>query len=181
MALILLLYNINNNMKTNFQKVKEFHETFELDINDKPQFDVFTKNPKLVKLRMSLIDEEVNELREAMKNHDMKETVDALADILYVVYGTGVSLGFGNLDNAFDIVHQSNMSKACVSEEEAIQTINWYKKEYTNGNHKYDTPTYKKSKDDKYWIVYNKSSGKILKSINYKPVDFNFMLQQQNT
>jgi len=39
-------------MKTNFQKVKEFHETFELDINTTPQFNVFTKNPKLVKLRM---------------------------------------------------------------------------------------------------------------------------------
>jgi len=226
-------------MKTNFEKVREFHEAFELDINDEPYKDVFDKNPKLVNFRMQLIDEEVEELREAIKNKDEIETIDALADILYVVYGAGISFGlnldtiirpnksdmvnFANsimhlldtevdklrkaikhknmdetenalenilyvvyciglllgyqMDNAFDLVHQSNMSKVCVSEEEAIKTVNWYKKEYANGNYKYDSPTYRKASNNKYWIVYNKSTGKILKSINYKPVDFSSILQ----
>jgi len=143
-----------------------------------PNLMFFDKNPQLVKLRMSLIDEEVNELREAMKNHDMTETLDALADILYVVYGTGISLGF-SLDTAFDLVHQSNMSKVCHTEEEAKETVEWYKKYYLLGTKKlvYDTPAYKLSPDKKYWIIYNKSTGKILKSINYKPVTFDSMLK----
>ena len=164
-------------MQTNFQKVKEFHETFELDVNDKPQYHVFDENPQLVKLRMSLIDEEVNELREAIKNKDTKETLDALADILYVTYGAGASFGY-SLDKAFDLVHRSNMTKACHTEEEAIKTVEWYKKYYKPNSTElmYDSPAYKLSPDKKYWIIYNKSTGKILKSINYKAVDFNSVL-----
>ena len=166
-------------MKTNFEKVREFHEVFGLDINDEPYKDVFDKDPKLVNLRKNLIIEEVEELLEAIKNKDMKETLDALADILYVTYGCSLSFGC-DLDNAFDLVHQSNMSKLCVSEEEAIKTVTWYKKEYMIGNHKYDSPTYRKASNNKYWIVYNKSTGKILKSINYEPVSFTSILGKVN-
>jgi len=107
----------------------------------------------------------------------MIETLDALADILYVTLGAGVSFGL-QLDKAFDLVHQSNMSKVCTSEKEAKETISWYKKNYIPGTKKlvYDTPSYKKSKNGKYWIIYNESSGKRLKSINYKPVKFNSIL-----
>ena len=77
-------------------------------------------DPKLIKYRLSLIIEEAEELKEAVKNHDFKEIVDALADLLYVVYGMGTSIGV-NLDKAFNIVHESNMSKLCNTEEEAIE------------------------------------------------------------
>ena len=103
---------------------------------------------------------------------DMVETLDALSDILYVVYGMGASLGL-DLDRGMGLVHQSNMSKSCKSEEEAQATVDNYATD-----DRYDSPAYRKSPDGKYWVVYNKSTGKILKSINYKAVDFTDMLKK---
>lgn len=153
--------------KSNFLKVSNFNKVFGVDRYEKPQPDIFTKNPKLVELRLALITEEVNELIEAVKNHDFTEVVDALADILYVVYGAGDCFGV-DLDEAYQIVHSSNMTKICKSEDEAIKTVEWY---LAHKADIYPEPTYKQSDDGKYWIVYNKTSGKVLKSINYLPAD----------
>ena len=57
-----------------------------------------------------MIAEEVEELRVALKNRDIKEVADALTDILYVTYGAGHAFGI-NLDACFDEVQNSNMSK----------------------------------------------------------------------
>lgn len=159
---------------TNFDKVVEFNRTFGVPINDTVQTNVFTENPDLVKLRLSLIQEETKELKEAIDNHDMVETIDALADILYVVYGAGASFGI-NMDKAFHDVHESNMSKSCVSEEEAIETVEWYKTQFAESKLPYDSPAYRKSGNK--WIIYNESTGKILKSINYKPVDLSTYIE----
>lgn len=158
--------------KTNFQKVVEFNQAFGLPHFDKPYQDVWESNPHLVQLRLSLIEEEVNELKQSIKEKNMTETLDALADILYVVYGAGSSFGL-DLDKAFDLVHKSNMSKLCETEEIAIQTVENYKKHHSD---RYDSPTYRKSKDGKYWVVYNQSTGKILKSFLYNPVKFDSIL-----
>ena len=79
--------------QTNFESIKQFHNTFGLLINDKPNHDIFEKDPKTVQLRIDLIQEEFNELKEAIQNKDMVEIGDALADILYVTYGAGASFG----------------------------------------------------------------------------------------
>ena len=156
---------------TNFKKVDQFNKTFGVTTHNTLQNDIFDKDPKLVQLRLDLITEEVQELKDAIKQKDMKETIDALSDILYVVYGAGSSFGI-NLDVAFDMVHQSNMSKLCRNEEVAKMTVEWYKKEYEEGRLPYDSPTYRKDdKTDKY-IVFNESTGKIIKSREYNPVDF---------
>ena len=160
---------------SNFNKVVEFNKSFGVTTHDTPQKQIFTQDEKLVKLRKDLILEEVSELVDAMKNHDMVETTDALADILYVVYGAASSFGI-DIDKAFDIVHKSNMSKLCTTEEEAKQTVEWYQQKYKSGEQPYDTPTYRKSDDGKYWVVFNESSGKILKSINYTPAEFSSVL-----
>ena len=65
---------------------------------------------KINKLRVSLINEELEEFKEAIKNNDLKEAADALTDILYVTYGAGHAFGI-NLDECFDEVQRSNMSK----------------------------------------------------------------------
>lgn len=161
--------------KTNFQKVVEFNRVFGVPVFEEPHMEVFEKAPKLVNLRMDLIREEVRELEEAVRNRDMTETLDALSDILYVVYGMGASFGL-DLDKGMDLVHKSNMSKLCTSEEEAEKTVIWYEGQFKTGALPYDSPNYRKSDDGKYWVVYNRSSGKILKSINYSPVDFSSML-----
>ena len=91
---------------TNFEKVKKFMETFGQEIKEKAQFP----NEKITSLRHDLIKEELDELKEAMDNNDIKEVADALTDILYVTYGAGHAFGI-NLDKCFEEVQNSNMSK----------------------------------------------------------------------
>ena len=91
---------------TNFEKVGYFMKTFGQEIKNKPGLS--TK--KINKLRVSLINEELEEFKKAIKNNDLKEVADALTDILYVTYGAGHAFGI-NLDKCFDEVQQSNMSK----------------------------------------------------------------------
>ena len=65
---------------------------------------------KIIKLRYELILEELNELKAAIDQRDLKEVADALTDILYVTYGAGHAFGI-NLDDCFQEVQNSNMSK----------------------------------------------------------------------
>lgn len=154
---------------SNFQKVVLFNQTFRVPVHTRIQHDIWTKNPKLVKLRMSLIREEMKELEEAVANHDMTETVDALTDILYVVYGMGASLGI-DLDKAFDIVHRSNMSKVCTTEEDAKETVRRYQ-----DDPRYDSPTYEQIGHNCF-LVKNQSTGKVLKNYKYKPANFESLM-----
>ena len=91
---------------TNFEKVGFFMTTFGQEVKKKASFS----SDKINNLRISLINEELEELKEAIKNQDLKETIDALTDILYVTYGAGHSFGV-NLDDCFEEVQSSNMSK----------------------------------------------------------------------
>ena len=91
---------------SNFTKVGIFMETFGQEVKNKPSFS----SDKINKLRIDLIKEELNELKEAMDNKDLLEVADALTDILYVVYGAGHAFGI-DLDMCFDEVQNSNMSK----------------------------------------------------------------------
>ena len=65
---------------------------------------------KINSLRISLIEEELDELKQAMNEKNIKEVADALTDILYVTYGAGHAFGI-DLDKCFDEVQNSNMSK----------------------------------------------------------------------
>ena len=91
---------------SNFNKVKTFMETFGQEIKTKPSFST----DKINSLRYDLIKEELEELKEAMKNKDLLEVADALTDILYVTYGAGHAFGI-DLDKCFEEVQNSNMSK----------------------------------------------------------------------
>ena len=91
---------------TNFERVRKFMETFGQEIKEKAEFP----NEKITSLRHDLIKEELDELKEAMDNKDIKEVADALTDILYVTYGAGHAFGI-NLDKCFEEVQNSNMSK----------------------------------------------------------------------
>ena len=91
---------------SNFQNVKKFMQTFGQEVKEKAEFP----NEKVVQLRCELIKEELEELRQAIKDNDIKEVADALTDILYVTYGAGHAFGI-NLDKCFYEVQQSNMSK----------------------------------------------------------------------
>ena len=91
---------------SNFNKVGIFMKTFGQEVKSKPSFST----DKINKLRIDLIKEELDELKEAMDNDDLLEVADALTDILYVAYGAGHAFGI-DLDKCFDEVQNSNMSK----------------------------------------------------------------------
>ena len=91
---------------TNFEKVKQFMQTFGQEVKTKASFS----DEKTNQLRLDLIMEELEELKNAMESKDLLEVADALTDILYVTYGAGHAFGI-NLDKCFDEVQKSNMSK----------------------------------------------------------------------
>ena len=91
---------------SNFEKVKKFMQTFGQEVKIKSSFP----NKKIVDLRYDLIEEELSELKTAIKDNDIVEIADALTDILYVTYGAGHAFGI-DLDKCFNEIQLSNMSK----------------------------------------------------------------------
>ena len=91
---------------TNFNKVGIFMKTFGQEVKEKPSLS----SEKINQLRVSLIKEELDELKEAMDSKNLLEVADALTDLLYVTYGAGHAFGI-DLDKCFDEVQNSNMSK----------------------------------------------------------------------
>lgn len=86
--------------------VAEFHETFDIAVETVPLVpDEATRS-----LRVRLIQEEFDELQEALGRRDTAAVAKELADLLYVVYGTAVSCGI-DMEPVFREVHRSNMSK----------------------------------------------------------------------
>ena len=91
---------------TNFELVGDFMEVFGQIVELDPRMP----DSDTMDLRVSLIEEELDELNEAIANNDIVEVADALTDLLYVIYGAGHSFGI-DLDECFAEVHGSNMSK----------------------------------------------------------------------
>ncbi len=249
--------------QTPYEKVCDFNKAFDYKVYSIHEGNPLDLYPKDAKYRYDLIHEEgVVELGTAFKNNDRVETMDGIADLLYVLYGacytynlnpdkminslfgsynifyeesrihvfnTNLSsneyyesllnsiselknsllenknmielyvilvktiiktyeFGFNlkiNINKVFDIVHSSNMSKLCKTEDEAKETVLSYQNKYIiykdscdkygvesseakSVYSPYDSPYYYKSGD--YWLVKNKSTGKALKSINYTAV-----------
>lgn len=96
------------NNKTTIEQVQEFHETYGLPV----EVEQTTGSKKTKELRINLLQEELDELKEALENDDMVETLDALIDLQYVLDGAFLSFGLQGVKNdAFNEVHRSNMSK----------------------------------------------------------------------
>jgi len=91
---------------TNFEKVGEFMKTFGQEVKSKSSLS----SDKINILRINLIEEELDELKQAINQKNLIEVADALTDILYVTYGAGHAFGI-NLDKCFEEVQNSNMSK----------------------------------------------------------------------
>ena len=91
---------------TNFELVEDFMEAMGQEVNAVPTFP----EEDIQRLRLDLIEEELDELHYAIDNKDMVEIADALGDLLYVVYGAGHAFGI-DLDECFKEIHASNMSK----------------------------------------------------------------------
>ena len=106
--------------------------------------------------------EELEEYKEACENGNIVEVLDAMCDLAYVALGNGVML-HGLKDKiwpAYLEVQASNMSKACKTEEEALETVRVRSEEQGTACH------FEKLEEGRY-IVYRSSDRKVMKSINY--------------
>jgi predicted HAD superfamily Cof-like phosphohydrolase len=140
--------------------VSEFHKTFNAPILDSPEIPSSDR----CDLRVNLLQEELNELSEAIKNNDIIEIADALCDLQYVLSGAVLEFGLGDkFVELFNEVQRSNMSKACDSMQEAIATLSHYKQ-------KDGTEGYYKEVNGK-WVVYRNGDNKVLKSVSYSPAN----------
>jgi predicted HAD superfamily Cof-like phosphohydrolase len=156
---------------TTTHQVAEFHRTFGHPINHSPVND-----PVLGNARVRLIREELNELEKACKEGDIVEQLDALCDLEYVVKGSVLALGFPHIFNeAFDAVHESNMTKLCNSVEEAERTIEFTK---TKEQYKDDVITYIPAPNHPGKFVVVTDKGKVVKSIGYKPVNLQVIVDE---
>ena len=139
-------------------EVEEFNETFAKPNNYEPTIP----EKKEWQFVYDFIQEELEEYREACENGDIVEVLDALCDIAYVSLGNGTMLhGLkSKIWPAYLEVQGSNMSKACETEEEAIQTVSQRSKEQGEACH------FEKVAEGRY-IVYRTRDKKVMKSINY--------------
>jgi predicted HAD superfamily Cof-like phosphohydrolase len=145
-------------------EVAKFHELFNHPILEKPNIP----SAKRCNLRVELIQEELNELQQAIIDNDIIEVADALCDIQYVLAGAVLEFGLKEkFADLFDEVQRSNMSKACETIEDAEATLEHYAQ--------LGTEAYYKPQDGMY-LVYRKDDNKTLKSINYSPADLKKIL-----
>ncbi len=145
--------------------VAELHKTFKHPILPEPAIP----DENRCKLRVALLAEELKEMEVAILEKDLVGIADALCDLQYVLSGAILEFGLGEKFNAlFEEVQRSNMSKACNSEAEANQTVQFYKE-------KDGTECYYRKEGNK-WLVYRKADNKTIKSINYSPANLDRIL-----
>lgn len=128
-------------------------------------------------LRFGLIDEENKELADAAAADDLVEVADALCDTLYVVLGACLAYGFSPelMEKLFAEVQASNMSKACSTLQEALDTRTWLCQQ---GSNRLDDFLISQVGDK--WVVKRKSDGKVLKSMNWKQPNLKAILDGSN-
>ena len=151
-------------MKEIINKVVEFNK-----IGGQLQFDN-CNNKEILNLKIGLIQEELDELHKASIDNNKIEMLDALGDLLYVLIGFAYTYKLEDkLEKAFDLIHDSNMSKFCLSEEEAVLSVENYDL--------IDIDTYYK-KVGKYYIIFRTRDNKILKSLNYQKVNLSNLIDE---
>lgn len=151
-----------NNKETFIPFISEVEEFNEVMGKSYQNRTTPTINPKDAQFVIDFIQEELDELKEAVEKKDIVEIFDALLDITYVGLGNG-ALVFGLKDRivaGYAEVQGSNMSKICNSLEEAEETVKVRSKEQGEPCH------YLSDGNGKY-VVYRSSDNKVMKSINY--------------
>lgn len=124
-------------------------------------------------LRVKLIQEELDELKVGIQSKDIVECADAFADLQYVLSGAIHEFGLGErFGNIFDNVHQSNMSKICISYEEADDTLKHYKNQ--------GIEVYSEKLEGDTYVIKRKVDNKVLKSINYSPAKLTTLVKGEN-
>ena len=145
--------------------VAKFHDTFDLPILETP----IVPSKERCNLRINLLQEELNELKEAIEDNDIVEIADALCDIQYVLSGAIHEFGLGNKFKVlFEEVQRSNLSKTCSTHELAVETQEHYLKTKNTIS--------KIVERNGQYLVYRTSDGKVLKSVKYSPANIKELL-----
>ncbi|MEZ0610376.1 hypothetical protein ACAW74_17810 [Fibrella sp. WM1] len=144
--------------------VAEFHRTFHAPVLDTPQIPSEAR----CGLRVALLAEELDELRDAIAGKDIVAVADALCDLQYVLSGAVLEFGLGEHFKAlFDEVQRSNMSKACLTVDEAEATVAQYTAKGVACHY---------VESDGKFLVYRDADHKTLKSVGYSPADLASLL-----
>lgn len=124
-----------------------------------------------ISLAISLVEEELQELKDGIQNKDRKEVLNAIVDLWWVISNVSYfsNINLKELEKEFENVEKSNFSKYCKTYEEAQKTVD----AYSNGTHPNKLgviiETYIVSTNSvEYPFVVKRKDGKILKSINFK-------------
>ncbi len=140
-------------------EVEEFNNTMGKGWQNRTEPTIDKKDAQFV---VDFIQEELDEMKEAIEQDDIVGILDAILDITYVGLGNG-ALVFGLKDKilpGYAEVQASNMSKICKTEEEAQETVKVRSEEQGESCH------YEGSEEDGY-VVYRTRDMKVMKSINY--------------
>ena len=147
--------------------VAAFHRTFNLPVEDQP----LIPGADRCALRVNLLTEELEELKEAIRDNDLVGIADALCDLQYVLSGAILEFGMGESFSAlFNEVQRSNMSKVCATRQEAEDTLEYYARERQQEGRIVE-------KDGRF-IVYRTADSKVLKSVNYSEADLETVLHR---
>ena len=142
------------------EQIKHWREVFGLPNRTVPQIP----SKEALKLAIKLVFEEVEELRIAIENESINDIADGVGDGFFVLAQVAYECG---LDPKAIVqkVYDSNMSKLCKTEDEAIQTVAAYLKK--------GIKTYIEPKDE-YFVIKRSEDGKVLKSINFKEPEWSY-------
>lgn len=150
--------------------VAQFHRLFLHPVLESPTIPTKDRS----ELRIALIQEELDELKDAILANDIVAAADALCDLQYVLSGTVLEFGLKNVfASLFNEVHRSNMTKACKTEEEAKETVKYYQLKI-GGEFHYEL-------HDGLYLVYRTSDRKTLKSVNYEAANIFGILHRDET
>jgi len=147
--------------------VAEFHRTFNLPVLETPSIPGTDR----CALRMNLLQEELDELKQAIEEKDITSVADALSDIQYVLSGAILEFGLASkFKDLFEEVQRSNMSKVCHDYATAEETVEYYRaKDGTRGFIR---------ESESGYLVYRESDQKVLKSIKYSPADLESIIKK---
>ena len=146
--------------------VAEFHRTFNMPILDSPAIP----GEDRCALRVNLLQEELDELKQAIIEKDITGVADALADLQYVLSGAILEFGLAEkFKDLFEEVQRSNMSKVCPDYETAQRTIEYYQSKDGTVGYIHESV--------EGFLVYRESDRKVLKSVKYSPADLEKILK----
>lgn len=149
--------------------VAQFHYIFDLPVLDSPVIP----DSDRCRLRINLLEEELRELKEAIRKKDIVEAADAFADLQYVLSGAILEFGLApSFREIFEEVQRSNMSKVCETRADAEATLDHYRKQKGMEGEIVE-------KDGKF-LVYRLSDRKVLKSIRYSEANLRKIVENQS-